>query len=173
MPRLNTSNLEVNDPRGTHVRGTLDLLWTFLRRIRAGIMLNKQKSRPVYGYNNKNDTMILLWMQGNQHQSDWTLCCNHKCKGSFSVLEHLVNARGEKAVILITGDWNAKVGSKIPSAIKGKFGLDKQNQAGNGVLPRTFNVYSKCFLPTTVLPDGQYQNQMDCIFCKQRWNSAI
>ena len=36
----------------------------------------------------------------------------------------------EKDVTLITGDWNAKVGSQEITRVKGKFGLGVQNEAG-------------------------------------------
>ena len=36
----------------------------------------------------------------------------------------------ERDVILITGDWNAKVGSQETPGVTGKFGLGMQNEAG-------------------------------------------
>ena len=37
---------------------------------------------------------------------------------------------GEKDVLFIIGDWNAKVGSPEIPATTGKFGLGVQNEAG-------------------------------------------
>ena len=36
----------------------------------------------------------------------------------------------KKDVVFITGDWNAKVGSKETPGVTGKFGLGIQNEAG-------------------------------------------
>ena len=51
----------------------------------------------------------------------------------------------------------------------------------NRVLPRELTVHSKHPLPTKhkrwlytwTSPDGQYQNQIDCILCSWRWRSSI
>ena len=55
----------------------------------------------------------------------------------------------------------------------------KQEQF-NRVLPRERTGHSKHSLPTTeektlqwTSPDGQHQNQIDCILCSQRWRSSI
>ena len=36
----------------------------------------------------------------------------------------------KKDVLLITGDWNANVGSQVIPGVTGKFGLGVQNEAG-------------------------------------------
>ena len=36
----------------------------------------------------------------------------------------------QKVVLLIIGDWNAKVGSQETPGVTGKFGLGMQNEAG-------------------------------------------
>ena len=40
----------------------------------------------------------------------------------------------ERDVILITGDWNAKVGSQEIPGVTGKFGLGVQNEAGQRLI---------------------------------------
>ena len=56
-------------------------------------------------------------------------------------------------VLLIIGDWNAKVGSQETPGVTGKFGLGVRNEAGqrlfNRVLPRERTGHSKHPLPTT------------------------
>ena len=37
---------------------------------------------------------------------------------------------GEKDVLFIIGDWNAKVGSQETPGVTGKFGLGMRNEAG-------------------------------------------
>ena len=58
----------------------------------------------------------------------------------------------KKDVLLIIGNWNAKVGSQETPGITGKFGLGVQNEAGQRlirVLPRECTGHSKYPLPTT------------------------
>ena len=40
----------------------------------------------------------------------------------------------KKDVVFITGDWNAKVGSKETPGVTGKFGLGIQNEAGQRLI---------------------------------------
>ena len=58
----------------------------------------------------------------------------------------------ERDVILITGDWNAKVGSQEIPGVTCKLGLGEQNEAGQRLtefLSREHNGHSKHPLPTT------------------------
>ena len=65
----------------------------------------------------------------------------------------------------------------------GKFGLGVQNEAGQRliefcqekalVIPNTLFQQHKRRLYTWTSPDGQYQNQIYCILCSQRWRSSI
>ena len=48
----------------------------------------------------------------------------------YEDLEDLLELTSKKDVLLIIGDWNAKVGSQEITEITGKFGLGVQNEAG-------------------------------------------
>ena len=82
-----------------------------------------------------------------------------------------------KDVLFIIWDWNAKVRSYEVPGITGKFGLGVQNEAGQRltefcqentlVIANTLFQQHKRGLYTWTLPDGQYQNQIDCILCSQ------
>ena len=45
-------------------------------------------------------------------------------------LEDLLELTPKKDVLFIIGDWNAKVGSQEIPGVTGKFGLGRQNEAG-------------------------------------------
>ena len=47
----------------------------------------------------------------------------------YDDLQDLLELTQKKDIVFIIGDWNAKVGSQIPG-VKGKFGLEVQNEAG-------------------------------------------
>ena len=49
---------------------------------------------------------------------------------SYEDLQDLLELTPEKDVLFITGDWNAKVGSKETPGVTGKFGRGVQNEAG-------------------------------------------
>ena len=87
--------------------------------------------------------------------------------------EDLLELTPQKGVLFIIGDWNAKVGSQEIPGVTGKFGLGVQNEAGQRltkfcqenalVIANTFFQQYKRRLYTWTSPDGQYQNQTDCI----------
>ena len=89
----------------------------------------------------------------------------------------------KKDVVFITGDWNAKVGSKETPGVTGKFGLGIQNEAGQKltefsqentlVIANTLFQQHKRRLYTWTSPDGQHWNQIDYILCSQRWERYI
>ena len=83
----------------------------------------------------------------------------------------------------IIRDWNAKVGSQETPGVTGKFGFGMQNEAGHRLIEfwqqytlvtaNTLFQQHKRRLYTWTSSDGQYQNQVDCILCSQRWRSSI
>ena len=48
----------------------------------------------------------------------------------YEELQDLLELTPPKDVLLIIGDWNAKVGSQETPGVTGKFGLGIQNEAG-------------------------------------------
>ena len=72
----------------------------------------------------------------------------------------------KKDVLLIIGDWNAKVGSQETPGVTGKFGLGIQNQAGQRLIEffqenalvtaNTLFQQHKRRLYTWTSPDGQH-----------------
>ena len=98
-------------------------------------------------------------------------------------LQDLLELTHKKDVLFITGDWNAKVGSQETPGVTGKFGLGVQNEARQRltefcqenalVIANTLFQQHKRRLYTWTSPDGQHRNQIDYIFCSQRWRSSI
>ena len=86
-------------------------------------------------------------------------------------------------VLFIIGDWNAKVGSQKTPGVTGKFGLGVLNEAGKRliefcqenalVIANTLLQQHKRRLYTWISPDGEHQNRIDYILCRQRWRSSI
>ena len=82
-----------------------------------------------------------------------------------------------------TGDWNAKVGSQEIPGGTGKFDHGIQNEARQRltefcqqnalVTADTLSQQHKRRLYTWTSPDGQHQNQIDYILCRQMWRHCI
>ena len=101
----------------------------------------------------------------------------------YEDLQDLLELTPQKYVLFIIEDWNAKVPSQETPGVTGKFGLGIQNEAGQSliefcqenalVIANTLFQQHKRRLYTWTSPDGQHQNQIDCILCRQRWRSSI
>ena len=89
----------------------------------------------------------------------------------------------KKRCHFIIGDWNAKAGSQEITWSKRQicpWHIKQSRTKANRVLPREHTGHSKHPLPTTQektlhmdITNGQYQNQIDYILCRQRWSSSI
>ena len=101
----------------------------------------------------------------------------------YEDLQGLLELIPKKHVLFIIGGWNTKLGSEDIPGLTGKFGLGVQNKAGQRltefcqenalVRANTFFQQHKRRLYTWTSLDGQYQNQIDCILCSQRWRNSI
>ena len=101
----------------------------------------------------------------------------------YEDLQDLLELTPQMDVLFIIGDWNAKVGSQETPGVTGKLGLEVQNEAGQRliafyqentlVIANTLFQQHKRRLYTGTSPDGQHRNQIDYIFCRQRWRSSI
>ena len=84
----------------------------------------------------------------------------------YEDLQDLLELTSPKDVLIITGDWNAKVGSQETPGVTGKFGLGVQNEAGQRltefcqknalVIANTLFQQHKRRLYTWTSPDGQH-----------------
>ena len=52
----------------------------------------------------------------------------------YEDLQNLLELTLRKDVLLITGEWNAKVGSQETPGVTGKFGLGMRNEAGQRLI---------------------------------------
>ena len=69
----------------------------------------------------------------------------------YEDLQDLLELTIKKDVLFIIGGWRAKLGSQEIPGVKGKFGFELQNEAGQRIteLPREPIGHSKHFLPVT------------------------
>ena len=162
----------------------------FLRRNWVVLIVNKRIQNTALGYNLKHDRTISVHFQGKpfnitviQVYPPATNTEEAEVEKFYETLQDLLELTSKKDVLLIIGDWNAKVWNQEIPGVKGKFGLGVKNEAGQ-MLPE-FSQENALFIANTLFqqhklwlyswtsPDGQYQNQIDCILCSWRWRSFI
>ena len=91
----------------------------------------------------------------------------------YEDLQDLLELTPKKDVLLIIGDWNAKVGSQATPGVTGKFGLGIRNEAGQRLIEfcqeNALDIANTLFqkhkrgLYRWTPPDGKHQNQIDYI----------
>ena len=108
-----------------------------LRRNGVAIMINKRVRNTVLGCNLQNDRMISVHFQGKpfnitviQVYAPTTNAEEAEVERFYEDLQDLLELTPKKDVLIIIGDWNAKVGSQETPGVTGKFGLGVQNEAG-------------------------------------------
>ena len=101
----------------------------------------------------------------------------------YDKLQLVIDTTANGDVLLIIGDFNAKVGDKEKIGIVGKHGLGNRNQAGerlfdtsaanNLFITHTFFQQPKRRQYTWISPNRLYRNQIDYMLCSKRWRSAV
>ena len=104
-------------------------------------MVNKRVQNAVLGCNLKNDRMISVCFQGKpfnitviQLYAATSNTEEAEVERFHEDLRDLLELTPKKDVLLIIGDWNAKVGSQETPGVTGKFGLGVQNEAGQRLI---------------------------------------
>ena len=108
-----------------------------LRRNGVAIMVNKRVRNAVLGCSLKNDRMISVRFQGKpfnitviQVYAPTSNAEEAEVEQFYEDLQDFLEQTSKKDVLLIIGDWNAKVGSQETPGATGKFGLGMWNEAG-------------------------------------------
>ena len=101
-----------------------------LRTNGVAIMVNKRVQNAVIGCNLKNDRMISVRFQGKpfnimviQVYAPTSNAEEAEVNWFYEDLQDILELTGNKYILFIIGDWNAKVGSQEIPGVTGKFGL--------------------------------------------------
>ena len=104
-------------------------------------MVNKRVQNAVLGCNLKNDRMISVHFQGKpfnitviQVYAPTSNTEEAEVERFYEDLQDLLELTPKKDVLLIIGDWNAKVGGQETPGVTGKFGLGVRNEAGQRLI---------------------------------------
>ena len=161
-----------------------------LRRNGIALIVNKRVQNAVLGCKLKNNKMISVCFQGKpfnikvvQLYAPTSNAEEAEVERFYEYLQDLLELTPPKDVLFIIGDWNAKVGSQEITWSNRQiwpWSAKWSRAKANRVLLRERTSHSKHTLQqhkrrlyTWTSPDGQYQNQIDCILCSWRWRSCV
>uniref|UniRef100_A0A2C9KNX4 Endonuclease/exonuclease/phosphatase domain-containing protein n=1 Tax=Biomphalaria glabrata TaxID=6526 RepID=A0A2C9KNX4_BIOGL len=104
----------------------------------------------------------------------------------YDQLQEVVNMVPKKDILVVQGDWNAKVGSDSYQTWKGtcgKYSNLSTNERGqrllefakynNLLLANTLGCHNKSRITTWHSPNGEHHNQIDYIMVQQRFKTSI
>ncbi|CAF1405247.1 unnamed protein product [Adineta ricciae] len=160
------------------------------RKNGVAIVLNKKLVNSVTRYFPKNGRIISIRLRGQPTNLTTiqiyapTTEADESTIDSFCMdLQQTLDSTPKKDAILITRDWNAKVGETVVPDIVGKFGLGKRNEPGERLIvfseENGMIITNICFqqpkrrLYTWTTPNGQHRNQIDYILYNRRWKTCI
>ena len=161
-----------------------------LRRNGVALIVNKRIWNAILRRSLKDDRMISVHFQGKpfnitviQVYAPTSNAEETEVEQFYEDLQDLLELTPKKDVLFIIGNWNAKVGSQETPRVTGTISFWVQNEAGQkliaffqeNLLVIANTVFQQCKkrLYTWTSPDDQYRNQIDYIFCSQRWTSSI
>ena len=109
-----------------------------LRRNATALTVNKVLWNAVLGCNLKNDRVISVRFQSKPFsvtviQVYAPITKAEEAERFCDDIQDLLELTPKKDILFIIGDWNAKVGCQEIPGIRGKFGLEVQNEAGQRI----------------------------------------
>ena len=103
----------------------------------------------------------------------------------YNDIEEALTKTDKKDIIILTGDWNAKIGSNNTDwkSVMGKYGYGDRNERGERLLE--FATVHNLYICNTrfqhkpnrkwtwASPDGIHKNMIDLILIQKRWKTSV
>ncbi|CAF2515297.1 unnamed protein product [Rotaria sp. Silwood2] len=163
----------------THIRG-------------VGMLLSTRAQKALVGYNPINSRLITARFMATPCNktvvnvyAPTSDASREDIETFYDDLEGTILKTPKKDILIITGDWNAKVGDDNAGweCAMGKYGYGKRNERGEQLLE--FATSHNLFICNTAFqqkasrkwtwesPNGLHKNMIDLILIQKRWKSSV
>ena len=159
----------------------------------VGVFLSKAIVRSLIGYKPVNDRIITIRLLGQvknitliQVYAPTSASTEEELEEFYDALQKEIDSKENQDILVVSGDLNAKVGSKRHTeedGIVGNVGLGERNDRGirlvDFAISNHLAIKNTMFekhprrLYTWTSPDGVTKNQIDYIMIEKRWASSI
>ncbi|KAL0852028.1 hypothetical protein ABMA28_000290 [Loxostege sticticalis] len=160
----------------------------------VAVIIHKKYNNCVLGYKPINDRIMTIKINCKpivinivQVYAPTAQSLECDIDSFYEVLEDTINGLPRREMLIVQGDWNAKIGdSRYDDHIRnvvGRYGLGIRNERGERFLEfcigNRLTVTNTCFknhprrLYTWKSPGDRYRNQIDFITIDQRWRSSV
>ncbi|CAG5117437.1 unnamed protein product [Candidula unifasciata] len=155
--------------------------------------LDKTTAKAIMGYNPVSDRILTIRLKGRpknitfmQVYAPTSTAEEGEIEDFYAILQDTLNKIDQNDIIIIMGDFNAKVGTgrdENERHVLGKFGLGNRNETGEKLIE--FCIENELTIANTLYkqhprrlftwtsPDGVTKNQIDYILIQRRWRSSI
>ena len=107
----------------------------------VAIICDKDTSRCVMGYTPISDRIISIRSDGHPvrttiiqiYATTWA-ASEYDIEDFYGRLQDIIDTVPREGVLIIMGDWNAKIGDKAVDGISGTRGLGDRNEAGERMI---------------------------------------
>ncbi|XP_045477031.1 craniofacial development protein 2-like [Harmonia axyridis] len=160
----------------------------------VAILVSKKLARSVYEYLPINDRLIMITFNAKptklhifQVYMPTTDADDDEVEEVYKVLEEKISKIPRKHIVIVMGDWNAKVGETLNDdnlrETVGEYGLGERNARGERLIQfsvdNEFTITNTNFkkhprrLSTWTSPGARYKNQIDYILVRKRWKTSV
>ena len=155
----------------------------------VAIWIHKKIAKVMTGYEPVNDRVLKIRFNAKprnvtmiQAYSPTTTASEEKVNKFYRDLHETVSKSPRQDILLMMGDFNAKVGNEVNGA-NGGLGMHEANEAGERLIDFCLHhqlvLTNTCFtqhprrLYTWISPDAQTKNQIDFIAISRKWKTSI
>ena len=159
----------------------------------VGFIVNKQITSTVMCFNAISDRIAIIRLQATpfnisiiQVYAPTTEHSDEEIEVFYNNLQNVIKTVSKKDILVIQGDWNAKIGKdtiQIWGQISGKSCNNTTNERGHRLLEfaktndliavNTFGSHKNSRIQTWHSPGGLYHNQIDYIFVSKRFSTSV
>lgn len=161
-----------------------------IRRKGVAFIASKKIARCVESFRNISDRIITIRISGKprnttimQVYAPTTDASDEEIENFYFELQKTLDDTPKQDIVIIIGDFNAKVGDEPEADITGRFGLGDRNDAGTRLIQfcqeHHFKIMNTWFrqpkrrLYTWTSPNELYRNQIDFVLCSKKWASSM
>ena len=158
----------------------------------VGLLLSDRTRKALVGYNPVNSRVITARFDAAPYKitvihayAPTMSSSDEDIVAFYSTLEDALAKVHKEGIIIITGDWNAKIGSDNTDwkSVMGRYGYGDRNERGERLLE--FATIHSMYICNTrfeqkpqrkwtwASPDGVHKNMIDLILIQQRWKSSV
>ena len=172
-----------------------DFIWSGEEKLHmrdVGFLLGEQAKKALIGYNSISSRVISARFAAMPFNitvihiyAPTSSSSDEDIESFYSDVEDALTQTDKKDIIIVTGDWNAKVGQDNTdwTSVMGKYGYGDRNERGERLLE--FATLHNLFICNTrfeqkpnrkwtwASPDGVHKNMIDLILIQQRWKTSV